>query len=102
MVHTFLHLPYHWPFGPGPLDDDDGWVSGTENDCRLFTTEMSILDYHSEEAVIKMCFQPRPIDTKNWGKFCMLVSQEAVARIWKPQENLRNYFKVSVKIKFTG
>ena len=74
-------------------------MNGTENDCHLFTT---ILDSDSEETVIKMCFQPRPIDTKNWGKFCMLVSQEAMARIWKPQENLRNYFKVSVKIKFTG
>ena len=77
-------------------------MNGTENDCRLFNTEISILDYDSGEAVIKMCFQPRPMDTDNWGKFCMLVSQEAMEKIWKPQENLRNYFKVSAKIKFTG
>ena len=77
-------------------------MNGTENDCRLFNTEMCILDYDSGEAVIKMSFQPRPIDEDNWGTFCMLVSQQAMARIWKPQEDLRNYFKVAAKVKFTG
>ena len=24
----FPPLPCHWPLGPGPLDDDGGWLSG--------------------------------------------------------------------------
>ena len=76
-------------------------MKGSENECRSFTAEIFVLDYESEKTVIKMCFQPRPIDTDNWGKFCM-VSQEALAKFWKPREDLRTYFKVSFKIKFTG
>ena len=42
-------------------------MKGSLTDCRLFTTEISILDYDSEEAVFKTSFQPRPIDTEQWG-----------------------------------
>ena len=74
-------------------------MKGSKNDCHLFTTEISILDYESETAVFKTCFHPRPIDTEKWGTFCMLVPQDALARIWKRKEDDINYFKVAVKIK---
>ena len=56
-------------------------MKGSESDCQLFSTKISILDYNSEESVFKICFNPRPISTEKWGTFCLLVPQEALARI---------------------
>ena len=55
-------------------------MKGSENDCQLFSTKISILDYNS---VFQICFSPRPISTEKWGTFCMLVPQDALARIWQ-------------------
>ena len=77
-------------------------MKGSESDCNLFTSDISILDYESEAAVLKTCFQPRPIDTEKWGTFIMMVPQIAMARVWKPIQEQGNYFKLSVKISKTG
>ena len=73
-------------------------MKGSEGDCHSFSTEISILYHESEEAVFKTCFHPRPINTEKWGTFCMLVPQDALARIWKPMKNEQNSFKFAVKI----
>ena len=67
-------------------------MKGSENDCRLFTTEISILDYDAEEAVFKTCFQPRAIDTEKWGTFysCLRKPWQGSGNLGKVKETTSN------------
>ena len=73
-------------------------MKGSEEDCQLVTTEISILDHDSDEAVFITCFPPVQL-TLLWGKFSMLVPQDSLAMVWIQMEDKSKSFKVVVKIK---
>ena len=72
---------------------------GLDDECKKYSAEISVLDHETKAPVFKTTYQPRHISTQEWGDFCMMVPQGALAKAWKYEEDDKDYsFRITFKI----
>ena len=66
-------------------------MKGSEEECKDFMVEASILNVESRESVFKATFQPRPLTDQNEAIFCLSVPERGVSKAWKYEESKKVY-----------
>jgi len=66
-------------------------MKGSEEECKDFMVEASILNVESRESVFKAIFQPRPLTGQNEAIFCLSVPERGISKAWKYEESEKVY-----------
>ena len=75
-------------------------MKANKEDCEKYLIEASMVDAKTDKIIFKAIFPPRPLVKENNPGYCLLVPQEAMARVWKLTENGKGYY-FSQHIKIT-
>ena len=69
-------------------------MKGSEQECKDFMVEASILNVESGESMFKAIFQPRPLTDQNEAIFCLSVPERGISKGWKYEESKKLKLKV--------
>ena len=66
-------------------------MKGSEEECKDFMVEASILNVESGKSMFKATFEPRPLTDQNEAIFCLSVPESGVSKAWKYDESAKVY-----------
>jgi len=77
----------------------DVLMKGSQEDCKDFMVEVSILNAETGKPEFKSSFKPRPLTDQNEAIYCLSVPEKGLSRAWKYGQKEGKYILLcSVKI----
>jgi len=77
----------------------DVLMKGSQEDCKKFMAEVSILNAETEKPEYKSSFKPRPLTDQNEAIYCLSVPEKGLSGAWKYDQDVGKYIILySVKI----